>query len=344
MIGSTDSLSAPSAEILNPTEAVQDSVAPLILSILMCVGIFLSYLPQHLKIIQRKSSDGLSAWYQLLGALSMLCILENALMTSFRNINQCSTVSALECSTNVMVLLQVIVQSFCFMFMVSLFIWYFPLHRRYIPSASIRSRYSDTQSLIDNDDVSKHLSDGHDEMLDPHLLSNHKRELTAEYSRALNIGIVIFGFALVTFAVSSGLMIVSGDPAESELTSVWADILGGFSTSVALLQFIPQLVQTFYSGEVGALSIPAMLMQTPGSFILVYTLSNVPNAKLSTWITYVVTGVLQCCLLVMCIIFTIRDRRREKQELDVSGFDVKQPLIADSVSYSGGEEEILDFQ
>lgn len=52
---------------------------------------------------------------------------------------------------------------------------------------------------------------------------------------------------------------------------------------------------------VGALSIPAMLMQTPGSFLFCYTIAMSPGTNFTSWITYFVGGCLQGILLILCI-------------------------------------------
>lgn len=76
-----------------PTECDKpEDLAGFSLSLFMVIGMFVSYLPQHFAIIKRKSSDGLSPWYQLLGALSMINILENALIFGYGLFECCSRV------------------------------------------------------------------------------------------------------------------------------------------------------------------------------------------------------------------------------------------------------------
>ena len=51
-----------------------------------------------------------------------------------------------------------------------------------------------------------------------------------------------------------------------------------------------------------------MCIQTPGSFVWAVSLAMREGTAWSSWITYVVTGILQGCLLVMCVIFERRSR------------------------------------
>ena len=58
-----------------------------------------------------------------------------------------------------------------------------------------------------------------------------------------------------------------------------------------------------------------MLIQTPGSFLFVYTLAVRPGNNITTWITYLITGILQGILLVMCIVFQARENALARDEL-----------------------------
>ncbi len=54
---------------------------------------------------------------------------------------------------------------------------------------------------------------------------------------------------------------------------------------------------------VGALSIPAMAMQAPGSFLFCYTIAQSPGTNFTSWITYFVGGCLQSVLLFICLYY-----------------------------------------
>ena len=113
----------------------------------------------------------------------------------------------------------------------------------------------------------------------------------------------------IAFIITS--MVLYYNSERSVLVS-WATALGFFSLLFSLLQYLPQIHLTFVKSEIGALSIPTMLIQTPGSFVFVYTLASSPGTNVSTWITYLVTGVLQGILLIICIVYHFRDARKNK--------------------------------
>ncbi|KAG0659498.1 hypothetical protein C6P46_005135 [Rhodotorula mucilaginosa] len=96
--------------------------------------------------------------------------------------------------------------------------------------------------------------------------------------------------------------------ASERAVRVWATTVGLMSVVLACVQYTPQLVHTYQRKLVGSLSIPMMLIQTPGSFVFVYTLAIRPNVDVTGWLTYFITGLLQGYLLVLCIIYKRRQR------------------------------------
>lgn len=96
----------------------------------------------------------------------------------------------------------------------------------------------------------------------------------------------------------------------------WANFLGVQSAVLASIQYIPQLWTTWKLKHVGSLSIPMMCIQTPGSFVWVASLASREGTRWSSWMTYLVTGVLQGVLLGMCIVWEARERRAQKKIVD----------------------------
>lgn len=89
----------------------------------------------------------------------------------------------------------------------------------------------------------------------------------------------------------------------------WAIVLGITATILATIQYLPQIWMTWHLGHVGSLSIPMMLMQTPGSFVWSASLAaRYGVSGWSSWGVFLVTGCLQGCLLVMGIYFEVQAR------------------------------------
>lgn len=90
--------------------------------------------------------------------------------------------------------------------------------------------------------------------------------------------------------------------------------MGVLAACLAAMQYIPQLFTTWRLQTVGALSIPTMCIQTPGSFVFAGSLVKRYGIQgWSSWGIYLVTGILQGMVLTMCISFEIRDWRRRKE-------------------------------
>ncbi|GAA5862856.1 hypothetical protein JCM3774_006664 [Rhodotorula dairenensis] len=96
--------------------------------------------------------------------------------------------------------------------------------------------------------------------------------------------------------------------ASERAVRVWATTVGLMSVVLACVQYTPQLVHTYQRKLVGSLSIPMMMIQTPGSFVFVYTLAIRPNVDVTGWLTYFITGLLQGYLLILCILYKRRQR------------------------------------
>lgn len=100
--------------------AYNDRHASLIFSLrFILVGILVSYLPQHWRIVARHSSEGLSPYYVLLGTTSGTCAFANVLTqaASQRAMGCCKEVKGIECTASLLGIAQIGVQWACFTIM-----------------------------------------------------------------------------------------------------------------------------------------------------------------------------------------------------------------------------------
>jgi len=95
-----------------------DPTTVLIAAVLV-VGILISYLPQHAKIIQHRTSEGLSPWWVLLGGLSSIAALGNILTlpASREDVRCCREINGGACAAALLGVGQIGLQWSCFMFM-----------------------------------------------------------------------------------------------------------------------------------------------------------------------------------------------------------------------------------
>lgn len=278
-------------------------VANLVLTVFVTIGIVCSYIPQHIKIIRNRSSEGLSDYYLFLGAVAMCALMMNTLILQYGYFGCCKVLDFGPCLVNLLGVVQIGAQWLCYLVLFTLYVVFFPLDKRYIASLSGSRR----------------------------MHSSHEWMRTKRLSTILAVYFV--GIAIMTMV----FLEVFGDGQSSEISEYTADVFGLLSMVCSTIQFAPQLYKTFKSKTVGALSIPSMCIQTPGSFLFVFTLAMRPGINVTTWITYLITGLLQGTLLIMCLIWHFRGKRLAREELYIAS--ETSPLLGDG---DADEEVVLE--
>lgn len=129
---------------------------------------------------------------------------------------------------------------------------------------------------------------------------------------AVGVAFICLLHGLATIIVSVALIV-----ARPHHLGRWANTLGISATILAAIQYFPQIWMTYTLGHVGSLSIPMMLIQTPGSFVWAGSLAaRLGIEGWSTWGIFLVTGCLQGCLLVMAIYFELKARKEAQNTED----------------------------
>ncbi|KAJ1999376.1 hypothetical protein H4R26_005091, partial [Coemansia thaxteri] len=260
----------------------RQSLGRAVLTALLCAGTFLSYLPQHIKILRRRSSDGISPYFILLGAVGAGSNITNIILLQFIALQCCTVQTYGECAASVLGILQVVIQGTMFYVTFVLYLAFFPAQSKYEGAAGGETR--------------------------PLLGAGTRVRASEEWRTALWVagGVAAHGAACVGMSV----LLVAGAGPYAAPTRTWASLLGLFSLCLTCLQFFPQIVKTWRAGHVGALSIPMMLMQTPGGFVFAYSIAIRPGVNWSSWISTFVAASLQCVLLAICLAFDARARRQ----------------------------------
>ncbi|KAF0520771.1 pq loop repeat protein [Gigaspora margarita] len=265
---------------LDPNECNRENPPfEVLISIIIAFGLLISYLPQHYRIISTKSSDGLSPWFLLLGTLSSTCSFFNIFILQFHMIKCCSIVTGVQCFENTLGITQLAIQFSMFALILTLFMLYFPPQRK----------------------ILSYLRHIH--------FNSPPTGWSKEWRDSIGIAIFVTVHFILTVIISICLLKFGGSAEDYPPTKYWADALGVASMLFASVQYFPQIIRTWRRKSVGALSIPMMLMQTPGSFLFVYSLAIRPGTRWTTWFVFLVTGCLQGTLLVMCICWHFRAKR-----------------------------------
>ncbi|KAI8803758.1 hypothetical protein BJ742DRAFT_485121 [Cladochytrium replicatum] len=235
------------------------------------VGLFVSYIPQFHKFLTTRSSDGISSLFLLLGAVGGTGSFFNMVLLQYPNIQCClhADWTPSFCIENTLGLFQVGTQFACFAAVFVLFYVFFPRRTSGCNASDLRRI--------------------------------HRERRTASV-----VATVVSIFLCVTVgAVMWGLVSTQGSASVGSVSpSQWlAGVLGLISTATSVFMWMPQIVETWIQRRAGALSIPMLAMQAPGSFVFVYSIVKQPGANWTSWVSYLVAGILQFVLLIECVYF-----------------------------------------
>lgn len=233
-------------------------------SILILVGILLSYVTQHYRIISRGSSEGISPYFVLLGVTSANAQFGNilSLPESRADVACCKEVSPFECTAGLLGIAQIGAQWACFAIILVLFLVFF--------------RRDDTN--LSEEELER----------DPDRPS---------WRTALAVGGACLVHGLFVVIVSAALAF--GAPSR---LGAWANVLGVMAAVLAGIQYIPQIWTTYKLKHAGSLSILMMTIQTPGGFLFAASLAaRLGWAGWSSWGVYVLTAIMQGIVLTMAI-------------------------------------------
>ncbi|KAI6126906.1 hypothetical protein F5141DRAFT_1193773 [Pisolithus sp. B1] len=276
------------------------------LTVVLVFGMFASYIPQHLRIIRAGTSIGFSPWFLLLGSTSSAAAMLNIITMQGPVLRCCLEVSFGKCVEITSGVLQVGSQWFLFSMILVLYMVYYPPNLKYV------------ELEIDT----------HDSRPVQHARSDIKSNewrLSIIVSQAVAIHLYVFfnlcspalqylaSRAFITF--TTFFLLFTADPSPDPSgprpyqIELWAKFLGVTSGILAAVQYAPQLQRTYRLKLVGALSIPMMVIQSPGGVVMALSIAMKPGTDWTSWVMYAVSAVMQAFLLAMCIMWKIRQRR-----------------------------------
>ncbi|KNE67862.1 hypothetical protein AMAG_19718 [Allomyces macrogynus ATCC 38327] len=300
------------------------------ISLFLLVGIVLSYVPQQLKIVELRSSEGLSPYFLLLGSVSCISTVANVALLQHDVLKCCDVWSPLTCFENALGLIQVASQAVMFLLILVLFLIYYPVRfKRILRITGIVTGVStETTPLLA--DVAATTTT----TITAHAHVPSRRPNTVTYttcercsvpapawrtSQMIGAGVTLYFIAVLGLWMALDIYSTIAPPTAYRVAvQTAAACFGAIATGMSCLQFLPQIYQTYRTKTPGALSILTMMMQTPGTLLLIYSLAARPGTNISTYLSYVVAATCQGSLLVMSLIYARRARRRVAAQADES--------------------------
>jgi hypothetical protein len=132
-------------DVFTPTDDQCDrlktpSYLELVVSIVLLLGILVSYLPQHYRIISRGTSEGISPYFVLLGVTSATAGFANILTVppSRAAIGCCKELGRFECAAGLLGVAQLGAQWLCFSLILVLFLIFFRYRQANVPPEDLR--------------------------------------------------------------------------------------------------------------------------------------------------------------------------------------------------------------
>ncbi|CAK7206692.1 hypothetical protein SEUCBS139899_009496 [Sporothrix eucalyptigena] len=244
-------------------------VMNLIVSIFILVGMLVSYLPQHWRIIARGTSEGISPYFVLLGVTSATSGFANILTLpqSRQDVACCQELDTFHCMAGLLGIAQLGVQWMCFSLILVLFLVFF--------------RYDDANVPIPEEEI---------------------REDQPRWQTAVLVASLCIAHGLAVIVITAIFAAVV-----PQALSGWANALGLMAALLAAVQYLPQIYTTYRLKHIGSLSIPMMCMQTPGGLLFAGSLfARLGWSGWSSWGIFLLTAFMQGILLCMAIYYELQ--------------------------------------
>ncbi|KAK6206096.1 hypothetical protein LQW54_007931 [Pestalotiopsis sp. IQ-011] len=282
------------------------SMPQFVVSCLLMGWLLISYTPQWARIVSRKSAEGLSTFYILLGSLSGVCAVGNILMlpSTEADMGCCTTNSKFACISGLLGTFQVIFGVACFWIVLFMYVYY--SEEEY--NAEIHGR---------------------------RLSWSGPERTFRRAKRAWMVLLAVCGFAFAILLVSATIMNRFKGAAQT-----WADLLGVAVACLACVQWIPQTWTTWNLKSLGSLSLLSLCLMTPYTWIFgINMVIRVGFAGWSAWIVYILVGTMQIVLITMGIAFAVRDYKhppedprasRDSLQLSFDGWNGSRRSLASS--------------
>jgi len=254
-------------------------------ALVIVIGTIISYIPQYRIIIKNRSSDGLNN--VMLGISLMSCYLTatNSGILQWPLVTCCEELSFGGCLLNNLATEQLIISLLC------VFILYF-LCVLFYPEFKGTTKTTTPGSLNEIDVIGASL----------------KHKNSKKFAWVLFFVVNIIG---LFFSILGGVLFYNFHYSGHTL-SVYATTLGILSSVGMILQWAPQIFTTIKNKSAGNLSLIMLAIQMPGALLVVFFQGFLMKANFSTWFPYIFSAAEMTILIVLIVVYMIRDRRKAK--------------------------------
>ncbi|KAH8891170.1 hypothetical protein GQ53DRAFT_608352, partial [Thozetella sp. PMI_491] len=128
------------------------------------------------------------------------------------------------------------------------------------------------------------------------------------------VNLICFVHLVLTFGVFGILYVYAPDRQID-----YANAQGIISAVIAALQYAPQIWTTWKLKHTGSISIPWLIVQTPGGLAAMTALIGRPGTNWTTWLASIGTFIGQFLLLILCCHWAWKDRKHSVREQAEAG-------------------------
>ncbi len=239
------------------------SVATVVLGAFGCLAIPVILLPQFLKILRKRSSQGMSFFTFGICTLNGMVSLLNVSTLNEEDIRRCFQESwSLTCTNKILMCVQTALMFSCYAWIYMFCIFYYCTNTKEWEDGEFWQR-------------------------------KHRRTIGVTRGTMLLVATLFFLPTLCVFAYrfGNGPYIFVGEA------------MGHCATLLVFWQWVPQIIQVTREKDAGTLSALTFALMAPASLLMMFYLSVLSGQHYSTWISYLFSAIQQLILLVQCLYY-----------------------------------------
>jgi len=270
----------------------------LIFGIVYIFIIFITYSFQYSNIIINKNVEGITNSFMILGNISSITSLMNALIFYFYIVKDCNIREIIECINKSLGLYQISTQFICYNILYCLYIYYVGNLK------IIQDQLNDF--IYDNNHI--YTSHQFTSTIQNTNYSNNFIQVTTYKYKICFIFSLFFNFSLI--AVTIGLISIN-DWTGYDLPEViiYAEVLGYLCAFFVIMQYIPLIYQLYKNKRPGILSPVTYIFLSIGNIISFIFLFSQQNSHFTTWLPYIICFSLQFTIYLQIIYYKYKNKR-----------------------------------
>jgi len=259
------------------------SIANISIAAILIFGTIISFIPQYINIIRKRSSEGISFIMLGIALLGNLLTAINAGIFKWEHILCCEN-GFVPCVKNNLATEQLLNAVLCSFVLYVIFLMY----SKAVPSKVVMIRYK----------------------------------------RAIIFFIIVMILSVI-LSTLAGVLFYNFHQS-GETLFMYAMIIGSISSILTIIQWAPQIYTTWKFESPGSLSVIMLLIQMPGSLLVVFFFQAILNkASITTWAPFLFAATEQLILIIMCLIYS----RKKKSESEMNFFENSSEDVLKDLSY-----------